>query len=67
VLLQFRYFASQPVPASYASVNYWGVTAFAFTNAEAKKQLRKWIFEPVGGTQSLTDDEAKTKGADFFV
>lgn len=54
------------MPASYASVNYWGVTAFAFTNAEAKKQLSKWIFEPVGGTQSLTDDEAKTKGADFL-
>ena len=66
MLLQGRYFASQPVPASYASVNYWGVAAISFNNAKAKKQLRKWIFEPVGGTQSLTDDEAKTKGADFF-
>lgn len=66
VLLQGRYFASQPVPASYASVNYWGVTAFSFTNAQDKKQLGKWIFEPVGGSRSLTDDEAKAKGADFL-
>lgn len=65
MLLQGRYFASQPVPASYASVNYWGVTAISFNNAKAKKQLGKWIFKPVGGTQSLTEEEAKTKGADF--
>jgi len=26
----------------------------------------KWIFEPVGGTQGLSDDEAKAKGPDFL-
>lgn len=66
VLLQGRHFASQPVPASYAKVNYWGVHGFGFVDAAGRKQLGKWIFEPVGGTQGLSDDEAKAKGPDFL-
>lgn len=66
VLLQGRYYASQPVPASFGKVNYWGVHAFAFVNGSGQKQFGKWIFEPVGGTQSLTDEEAKAKGPDFL-
>ena len=66
VLLQGKHFASQPVPASYASVNYWGVHGHGFVNASGVKQFGKWIFEPVGGLQGLTDDEAKAKGASFL-
>jgi len=66
VLLQGRYYASQPVPASFGTVNYWGVNAFAFVNAKSEKQFGKWIFEPVGGVQTLTDDEAKAKGPSFL-
>ena len=66
VLLQGRYFAGQPVPASFAALNYWGVHAFAFVNARGEKQFGKWTFEPVGGTSSLTDDEAKARGANFL-
>lgn len=66
VLLQGRHFASQPVPASFGTVNYWGVSAFGFVNASGAKQFGKWIFEPVGGVQGLTDDEAKAKGANFL-
>ncbi len=66
VLLQGRYFASQPVPASFGAVNYWGVNAFAFVNGKGEKQFGKWIFEPVGGVQTLTDDEAKAKGPSFL-
>ncbi len=66
VLLQGKHFASQPVPASYAKVNYWGVHGFGFVDAAGKKQFGKWIFEPVGGTQGLSDDEAKAKGSDFL-
>ena len=67
VLLQGKHFASQPVPASFAAVNYWGVHAFAFVNARGDKRWGKWIFEPVGGTAGLTDDEAKAKGPTFLV
>jgi catalase len=66
VLLQGKHFASQPVPASFGSVNYWGVHAFGFVNASGKKQFGKWVFEPVGGVQGLTDDEAKAKGPSFL-
>lgn len=66
VLLQGKYFASQPVPASFGAVNYWGVHAFGFVNAGGSKQFGKWIFEPVGGVQGLTDDEAKAKGPSFL-
>ena len=66
VLLQGKYFASQPVPASFATVNYWGVHAFGFVDARGNKQWGKWVFEPVGGTKGLTDDEAKAKGPTFL-
>jgi catalase len=66
VLLQGRYFASQPVPASFGSINYWGVHAFAFVNAKGEKQFGKWIFEPVGGSLGMSDDEAKAKGPSFL-
>jgi catalase len=63
VLLQGKYLASQPVPASFGSVNYWGVHAFSFTNPSGVKQ---WVFEPVNGTQGLSDEEAKEKGGNFL-
>ena len=66
VLLQAKHYASQPVPASFGSVNYWGVHAYGFVNASGAKQFGKWIFEPVGGLQGLSDDEAKAKGASFL-
>ena len=66
VLLQGKHYASQPVPASFAAVNYWGVHAFGFVDASGNKRWGKWVFEPVGGTAGLTDDEAKAKGPSFL-
>lgn len=66
VLLQSKHFASRPVPASFATVNYWGVHAFGFVNAKGNKQFGKWIFEPVSGLEGLSDDEAKAKGSSFL-
>ncbi len=65
-LLQAKHYASQPVPASFGSVNYWGVHGYGFVNAAGARQFGKWIFEPVGGLQGLTDDEAKAKGPTFL-
>lgn len=66
VLQQGKYYASQPVPASYASVRYWGVHGFGFTNAKGVKTWGKWVFEPVSGVQGLSDEEAKIKGPNFL-
>lgn len=66
IFIQGRHFASQPVPASFGSVNYWGVHGFGFVNASGAKQFGKWVFEPVDGLQGLSDDEAKAKGVSFL-
>ena len=66
VLLQGKYFAGQPVPSSFSKVNYWGVHGFGFVDAAGRKTFGKWVFEPVGGVQGLSDDEAKAKGTDFL-
>jgi catalase len=66
VLLQPRYLASQPVPASYAGLNYWGVNAFAMVDARGNRQFVKWVFEPVAGALGLSDDEAKARPAEFL-
>ena len=66
VLLQGRHFASQPVPASFGSVNYWGVHAFGFVDGSGTRQYGKWVFEPIGGVEGLTDDEAKARGPSFL-
>ena len=66
ILLLPKFLASQPVPASYSSINYWGVHAFGLVNAAGATQYGKWIFEPVAGVQGLSDDEAKAKGPQFL-
>lgn len=66
VLLLPQFLASQPVPASYARINYWGVHAFGLVSAGGATQFGKWAFEPVGGVQGLSDDEAKAKGPQFL-
>jgi catalase len=57
---------ARPVPASFATVNYWGIHAFTFTNAEGKKQIFKYKALPVGGEVGLSDEEAKAKDPDFY-
>ncbi|MBN9248101.1 catalase family peroxidase [Hyphomicrobium sp.] len=63
---QAEWLNARPVPASYGSVNYWGVHAFTFTNADGKKQIFKYKALPVGGEVGISDDEAKKKDADFY-
>jgi catalase len=64
---QGKWLAARPVPASYAGVGYWGVHAYALTNAAGKKTVVKFKLRPTAGETGLTDDEAKAKPADFLV
>jgi catalase len=57
---------AHPVPASFATSDYWGVHTFALINAKGERQPIKWKAEPVGGFVGLSDDEAKGKGDDFY-
>jgi catalase len=63
---QAEWLNARPVPASFATVNYWGIHAFTFTNAEGKKQVIKYKALPVGGEVGLSDAEAKAKDPDFY-
>ena len=63
---QANFLNARPVPASYTSVNYWGVHAFTFTNAKGEKHVVKYKAVPVGGEAGLSDDEAKAKAPDFY-
>ena len=62
---QAGYIASQPVPASYATVPYWSTNTFMATNTSGKAQALRWRFEPAAGRVGLSDDEAKAKGHRF--
>ena len=64
---QGAWFASKPVPASFAGVNYWGIHAYTATNADGAAKVVKFKLVPVAGEAGLTDDEAKAKPADFLV
>jgi catalase len=63
---QNAWLTSHPVPASYAGVDYWGVHAFTFTNAEDKTQLIKYKAIPEAGELGLTPDDAAAKGPNFY-
>lgn len=63
---QIDWLAKAPVPASYATVNYWGTNAFEFTTPAKKKVVGKWVFEPARGQQSLSEDELKQLPDDFL-
>jgi len=65
--VQGSYLAGKPVPASYATVDYWGVHAFTATNAEGKKTVFKYKAIPAGGEVGLSDEEAAKKAPDFYV
>jgi catalase len=57
---------SHPVPASYAGVGYWAIHAFTFTNENGEKALVKYKAVPDAGELGLSDEEAASKGANFY-
>jgi catalase len=65
-LHQANYIAARPLPGSFAGTTYWGVHAFPATNSKGETRFIKFKVAPVGGDVTLTEDEAKTKTADFL-
>lgn len=64
---QGRYLAGKPVPGSWVGVSYWGIHGYTLTNAAGVNRLAKFKMVPVGGEVGLTDEEARSKPADFLV
>jgi catalase len=50
--------SQSPPPASYATVSYFGVNTFKFTNAKGTVTFGRYQIRPVAGDQSLPKDEA---------
>jgi catalase len=65
-LNQAKYSAARGLPGSFAGTTYWGVHAFPATNARGETRFIKFKVAPVGGDVSLSEDEARTKSADFL-
>jgi len=65
-LNQANYVAARPLPGSFAGTTYWGVHSFPATNAENETRFIKFKVVPARGEITLTEDEAKTKPADFL-
>lgn len=63
---QIDWLAKAPVPASYATVNYWSTNAFEFTTPAQKIVFGKWVFEPTKGQKGLSEEELKQLPDDFL-
>lgn len=49
--------SQQPPPVSYATLSYFGVNSFKFTNAQGKISIGRYRIEPQAGNQFLSADE----------
>jgi catalase len=64
---QAAFVAGKPLPGSYAGIVYWGVHAFTGTNAAGRQVPFKFKVVPEAGEIVLSEEEAKSKPAQFLV
>jgi catalase len=57
----------KPMPASFATEEFFGNNAFVFVNKEGKKQAVRYQIIPVAGKQYLSDADAKATSPNFLV
>jgi catalase len=57
---------SAPLPASYASIGYNGIHAFRWVNADGVARDVRFRWEPEGGVETLSQDEAREAGPDYL-
>jgi catalase len=60
------FLTTQKLPASYATVDYFGVNAFKFTNASGAAHFVRYQFLPVGGEHLLSKSEFDKAGPDYL-
>ncbi|WP_186645645.1 catalase family peroxidase [Fluviispira vulneris] len=63
---QLDFLSKTPVPASYASSNYFGVNAFKFINKKNDVVFGRWKAVPVQGVLGLSDEQLKFMPDDFL-
>lgn len=58
--------APKPPPVSYATLPYFGLNAFKFTNAKGVPTLGRYQLRPVAGEKFLTKEQVATKGPNYL-
>jgi catalase len=63
---QGRWLAANAPPASWATTPYWGVNAFRFRGQDGEVRHARWVFEPVAGTERLTEEQMRSLPRDYL-
>jgi catalase len=58
--------APKPTPASFATQNYFGVTAMRFENSAGEARFGRYRIVPVAGESHLDDADAQGRAPDFL-
>jgi catalase len=56
----------KPAPVSFATENYFGVTAMRFTNGEGVSRYGRYRIVPEAGVEHLSAADVKNKGTNFL-
>ena len=59
--------APKPPPVSFATLPYFGINAFKFTNAAGTVTFGRYQFEPLAESKFLTKEEVAKAGPDYLV
>jgi catalase len=59
--------APKPAPVSFATLAFFGVNAFQFTNAQGESRYARYRIEPMAGMQALTDQQVSASGPDYLM
>ncbi len=59
--------ALKPMPASFATEAYFGLTAMQFTNKDGVSRFGRYRLVPADGVQTMEETAAKEKGANFLM
>jgi catalase len=57
----------KPSPESFATLPYFGVNTFKFTNAAGKATFGRYQLQPVAGAKYITDDAATKAAPDYLM
>jgi catalase len=58
--------APKPQPVSYATLPYFGINSFKFTNAKGAATFGRYQLRPVAGEHFLTEEQLATMGPDYL-
>jgi catalase len=57
----------RPAPVSFATLAFYGVNAFKFTNSQGVSRYARYQIIPVAGEHSLSDAQAKQADPDYLI